>query len=182
MSTTIPSSIQNNEQTEIVKRAFERNAQAVKLRPGIGKLTGRTKVSLPSGTKCEIDAGDWKFICDVAESSGGTNEGPDPGPFGRGALGACLAIGYRTQAAIEGIDLGKIEIEVEADLDAAGYYGVSDVPPGYLAVRCNVTIESRASEKEIRKVLDAAEQHSPWLDNFKRGLAVVRNLKVIPAI
>lgn len=178
----ISSSSKTNDQTENIKRAFERNAQAVKLRPSIGKLTGKTKVSLPSGTKCEIDAGDWKFICDVAESSGGTNEGPDPGPFGRGALGACLAIGYRTQAAIEGIDFGKIEVEVEADVDAAGYYGVADVSPGYLAVRCNVTIESRASEEEIRKVLDAAEEHSPWFDNFKRGLAVERNLKVIPIV
>jgi uncharacterized OsmC-like protein len=167
-----------NGQSENIKRAFERNAHAVKLRPGIGRLTGITKVSLPSGTRCEIDAGDWKFVCDVAESSGGTNEGPDPGPFGRGALGACLAIGYRTQAAIEGIDLGKIEVEVEADLDAAGYYGVAEVAPGYLAVRCNVTVESEASEEEIRKVLDAAEKHSPWLDNFTRGLAVKRNLKV----
>ncbi len=176
----IPSTSKTNEQAENVKRAFERNAQAVKLRPGIGKLTGRTKVRLPTGTKCEIDAGDWKFTCDVAESSGGTNEGPDPGPFGRGALGACLAIGYRTQAAIEGIDLGKIEVEVEADLDAAGYYGVADVAPGYLAVRCNVAVESQASEEEIRKVLDAAEKHSPWLDNFKRGVAVERNLKIKP--
>ena len=173
-----PSIPNKHEQTRHIKRAFERNAQAVKLRPAIGKLTGRTKVSLHDGTSCEIDAGVWKFICDTSESSGGTNEGPDPGPFGRGALGACLAIGYRTHAAIAGIDLGKIEVEVEADYDAAGYYGNSDVPPGYLAVRCSVTVESRASEEEIRKVLDTAERFSPWLDNFRRGLDVQRNLRV----
>lgn len=169
-----------NEGNEGIKRAFERNAQAVKLRPGIGRLTGTTKVRLVEGTKCEIDAGEWKFICDLPDSSGGTNDGPDPGPFGRGALGACLAMGYRTQAAIAGIALGRIEIEVEADFDAAGYYAVADVPAGYLAVRCNVTVESEASEADILRVLDEAERHSPWLDNFKRGLPVQRNLKIRP--
>lgn len=169
-----------DEQSENLKRAFERNAQAVKLRPTIGRMTGKTKVSLPPGTKCEIDGGEWKFICDLPESSGGTNQGPDPGPFGRGALAACLALGYRTQAAIAGIDLGRIEIEVEADFDAGGYYGVADVAPGYLAVRCKVSVESDASEEDIEKVLDAAEAHSPWLDIFKRGLPVERTLAVHP--
>jgi len=169
-----------NEQDEALKRSFERNAQAVKLRPGIGKMTGTTKVRLPAGTACEIDCGEWKFVCDASESSGGTNQGPDPGPFGRGTLGACLALGYRTQAAIAGIDLGAIEVEVEADMDVAGYYGLADVPPGYLAIRCNITVESNASEEEIRKVLDEAERHSPWLDNFKRGIPVERHLKINP--
>jgi uncharacterized OsmC-like protein len=169
-----------NEQDHDLKRAFERNAQAVRMRPAIARLTGTTKVVLPGGTRCEIDAGDWKFVCDVPASSGGTDAGPDPGPFGRGALGACLAIGYRTQAAVAGIDLGRIEVEVEADFDAAGYYGVADVPPGYLAIRCKVTVESNADESTIRKVLDAAEEHSPWLDNFRRGIPVERSLTLVP--
>jgi uncharacterized OsmC-like protein len=161
-----------------LKRAFERNARAVELRPAIGRMTGKTKVVLPAGTGCEIDCGEWKFTCDLAGSSGGTDRGPDPGPFGRGALGACLALGYRTQAAVAGIDLGRIEVEVEADFDAAGYYGVADVPPGYGAVRCLVTVESNAGEDEIRKVLDAADRHSPWLDNFTRAVPVDRRLTI----
>lgn len=169
-----------NESVDPLKRAFERNAQAVRMRPGIGRLTGTTKVSLPRGTRCEIDAGDWKFVCDLPESSGGTNAGPDPGPFGRGALGTCLALGYRTQAAVEGVDFGRIDVEVEADFDAAGYYGVDDVPPGYLAVRCRVTIESDADEATVQRVLDAADAHSPWLDNFRRGLTVERSLSILP--
>lgn len=169
-----------SEENEGLKRAFERNAQAVKLRPGIGRMTGTTKVTMPTGSKCEIDAGDWKFTCDLSEGSGGTNAGPDPGPFGRGALGACLAIGYRIHAAAAGIDLGKIEVEVEADFDAGGYYAVADVPPGYLAMRCRVTVESDAPEAEIRRVLEEAEQHSPWFDNFKRGIPVDRILTVKP--
>jgi uncharacterized OsmC-like protein len=163
---------------ENLSQAFKRNARAVKLRPSMGRMTGRTNVRLSAGTRCEIDGDGWKLVCDLPESSGGTNQGPDPGPLGRGALGACLALGYRTQAAVAGIEIGAIEVEVEADFDAAGYYGVVDVAPGYLAVRCNVRVESNADEDVIRNMLDAADARSPWLDVFTRGIPVKRNVNI----
>ncbi len=164
-----------------LKTVLERNERALQLRPAIGKGTGKTRVRLRQGLTCEIEDGQWKLTAGVSESSGGANEGPDPGTFGRGALGACLAMGYANWAARLGVPIDEIEVDVEADYDARGSYGLADVPPGYLEVRYCVHIESNAPEKDIQKVLDEADAHSPWLDVYKRPQNLKRTVKIVPA-
>jgi uncharacterized OsmC-like protein len=101
--------------------------------------------------------------------------------FGRGALGVCLAVGYAMWAARMGVSIRSIEVEVEADYDARGFYGVADVVPGYVEVRYCVSVRSDASEEEITRVLDQADAHSPWLDVYRRPQHLKRLLRVLPA-
>ena len=164
-----------------LKTVLARNERALQLRPAIGKGTGTTRVRLRQGLTCEIEDGQWKLTAGVSESSGGANEGPDPGTFGRGALGACLAIGYANWAAKLGVPIDAIEVAVEADYDARGSYGLADVPPGYFEVRYRVHIESNAPEKDIQKVLDEADAHSPWIDVYKRPQNLKRTVEIVPA-
>lgn len=163
-----------------LKTVLERNERALQLRPAIGKGTGKTSVRLREGLTCEIEDGQWKLTAGASESSGGANGGPDPGIFGRGALGACLAIGYANWAAKLGVSIDAIEVEVEADYDMRGSYGLADLPPGYLEVRCRVRIESDAPKEAIRKVLDEADAHSPWFDVFKRPQNLKRIVEITP--
>lgn len=160
---------------EKLKTVLERNAQALQLRPAIGKGTGKTTVRLRPGLKCEIEDGPWKLTAGVSENSGGTNAGPDPGTFGRGALGSCLAMNYANWAAKLDVPIEAVEVEVEGDYDVRGFYGLADLPAGYLEVRYRVKIESAASEEAIHRVLDEADAHCPWFDIFRRP----QNLKRI---
>ncbi len=164
-----------------LKTVLERNERALQLRPAIGKGTGKTRVRLREGLTCEIEDGPWKLTAGASESSGGANNGPDPGTFGRGALGACLAMGYANWAAKLGVPIQAIEVEVEADYDARGYYGIADLPPGYLEVRYRVNIQSDAPEDAICKVLDEADAHSPWFDIFMRPQNLKRIVQIAPA-
>jgi uncharacterized OsmC-like protein len=100
--------------------------------------------------------------------------------FGRGALGVCLAVGYAMWAARMGVSIQGIEVEVEADYDARGFYGVAEVAPGYSEVRYHVTVESSAPEEEIARVLDQADAHSPWLDVYRKPQNLKRFLHVLP--
>ena len=141
---------------EKIRTALERNARAVGLRPSVGQGTARTRVRLKAGLECEIEEGPWKLTVGVGEKSGGTNAGPDPGVLGRGALGSCLAIGYAMWAARLGVPIDALTVEVETDYDSRGELGVADdVPPGYTQVRYMVTVESAASEVDVRRVLDS---------------------------
>ena len=48
------------------------------------------------------------------------------------ALNACLSVGYAASAAAMGIQLEKLEIETEGQLDLRGFLGLdSTVKPGY---------------------------------------------------
>ena len=73
----------------MIKEKFERNARVVELRPERGRYTSVTKVRLRDGLTCDIEDGPWKLVGDEPENMGGENAGPDPGVFGRAALGSC---------------------------------------------------------------------------------------------
>ena len=161
-----------------IKKAYERIRKIVREKPGIGQKTVQTKISLKEGTTCEVIHKDWTFIVDIGKSEGGNNVGPGPGLLQRGALGSCLAIGYVQQAAVMGVPIDHIEVEIEADKDLNGRFGLSDQPPGSKSLRYTVLIESSAQDEEIQKVIEKADQFSPLLDDFRRAVPVERNLKI----
>lgn len=162
-----------------IKTAFERNAKALGLRPTLGQGTAATKVRVVDGLTCEIEEGSWRLVADMGERSGGNNAGPNPGVLGRAALGSCLAMSYAMWAAHRGVPLQGIEVEIQADYDARGHYGVADVPAGYVEVRYLVTIESDAPEPEIVSLLDEADAHTSYLDVFARPQPMRREVRVV---
>jgi len=167
-----------NDTDERIRTAFARNAKAVTLRPAIGQKTAVTKARLTDGLRCEIEDGRWKLVSDSSEKSGGTGAGPDPGMIGRAALASCLAIGYRTWAAHLGVPVSGVEVEVQADFDARGQYGAEGIPAGYSEIRCVVRIESEASEADVARVIEAADDASMYWDVFARPQKLVRQVTV----
>lgn len=161
-----------------IKETFERNAKAMALRPSVAQGTAKTKVTLRDGLTCDVEDGNWKMIVDASPKSGGDSRGPDPGVYGRAALGSCLAIGYTLWAAKLGVVFKKLEVEVQADYDSRPSLGVTDDPPGYRQVRYIVTVESDAPEADVRRVLDQADARSPLRDDFARALDVRREVHV----
>jgi uncharacterized OsmC-like protein len=167
------------EDQKTIKEAFEQDQKAIKLRPSKAKSTAKTKVRLFDGTTCEVEHKHWKFKVDIGTSEGGNDAGPGPGILERGALGSCLAIGYSQRAAMLEIPIDKIEVDVESDLDARGMLYIDDRPPGFVALRYKVYIESPASEEEIMRVIEDTDKHSPVLDDFRRAIPVEREVDIL---
>lgn len=163
---------------ETIKKAIERNQEAVRKRPSLARNTVVTKVRLHDGTTCEVEHKHWKFKVDIGKSEGGNDAGPGPGILERGALGSCLAIGYSQRAAVLGIPIDKIEVDVESDFDASAMLYLSDRPPGFDAIRYRVYIESPATEEQIMQVIEDADLHSPVLDDFRRAIPVEREVTI----
>ena len=162
--------------TEQLRDILERNATALSLRPSLGQGTAKTRVRLKPGLECEIEEGSWKLTAGMSVKFGGSNAGPNPGILGRGALGSCLAIGYAMWAARLGVPIESLDVEVEADYDGRGEFGVSDdVPPGYTQVRYRVTVASPAPEADVRNMIDTADRYSPYRDVYARAHDVRRS-------
>jgi uncharacterized OsmC-like protein len=164
--------------TARIRAAFERNATTVSLRPAVGQKTYITTVRVRHGLTCEIEEGPWRLTADLTATCGGNEAGPTPGTFGRAALGSCLAISYMMWAARLGIPLAHVAVEVHADADARGLYGVENVPAGYTNVRYIVSLTSPAPQEDILRVLDTAEAHSPYMDVFRRAQTLQRIVRL----
>lgn len=165
--------------SKIIKKAFERNLKLLNLKPSKGQYTTSTKVRLTNGTACEVEHKHWKFTADVGEQQGGNDEGPGPGIFYRASLGSCLAVGYAIWAATMGIEIEHLEVDVEADVDARGNFGIEDAEPGYTGMRYTVTVKSPASEDVIHEMIKKADDHSPILANFKKPMPIERKINIV---
>jgi uncharacterized OsmC-like protein len=162
-----------------IKTAIDRSSKAISLKPSLGLGTGVSKAKIINGLHCEITEGNWKLQADMPEGVGGQAAAPTPGVYGRAALGSCLAIGYMMRAAVMQIPIGSLEVEVEADYDDGALLGTSDADPGYSEIRYTVSIETDRSEEDIMKLLEEADQHSPYLDVFARGQKCVRKVNIV---
>ena len=166
---------------EKIKSAFERNAKALTREPSLGRATGSSKVRIRSGLVCDIEEGRWRLTADMPEGAGGTATAPTPGVYGRAALGSCLAMGYTMYAAKLGVPIDALEIEVHADYDDGGLFGIGNASPGYSEVRYVVTVESSAPEADVLRVLDEADAHSPYLHVFRCAQKCTRDVRLKPA-
>jgi len=165
-------------QSEKIKTAFERQSKALELRSGIGKGTAVTKVKIKNGLTCQIEEGTWKLVADMNPKWGGNDEGPNPGIYGRGALGSCLAMGYIMWAAKLGVDIEDLEVEIHADYDTRGMCGADETLPGYLGIKYLVRLSSTSPGEEIIKMLDTADKYSSYFDVFTREVKLEREVEI----
>ena len=162
------------------KAALERSLKLIEERPSSGQGIAVTKVTLSPGLACDVEDGPWRFNVGMTEKYGGVNSGPNPGVYGRAALGSCLAIGYGMWAARFDIPIRSLTVEVRARYDVRGEFGIDDsIRPGYLDMVYVVTVDTDAPDADVHRWLDAADAHSSLLDDFRNPVPVSRELRII---
>jgi uncharacterized OsmC-like protein len=164
---------------EKIRTAMERITRTLKTKPSFGLGTGISKTTITNGLTCEVKEGNWTLTADMPEQVGGNGAGPTPGVYGRAALGSCLAIGYMMRAAVMGINIRHLEVEVQADYDDGALFGTTtSIPPGYIEVRYSVKVDSEATEDQIIEMIESADKVSPYLDIFTRGQTCKRTILI----
>lgn len=164
---------------EHVREAFERNVKAMQLKPSIAQGTATTSCRITDGVTCEVTEGSYTMITDEPKSEGGDDRGPTPGFLIRGGLGSCYAISLMIRAAVDGVPIDSLEVEIEADYDSRGSYGVADVPRGFKEVRYIVKVQSPAPEADVLKVLDGADAMSTMLAVARNPTAMKREVEFV---
>ena len=163
-----------------IKTATDRKLAAMRKRPKIAQGTARTTVSLVGGgTSCEIADGGWRMLADLDAGSGGDGAAPDPGVFGRGALGACMVLGYELWAARLGVRIDAVCVTVESDYDARGMYALDDaVTPGWLAVRCTIEVTSPDDPARVAEVIEQSHRYSPLVADIARPVPLTWDIRI----
>jgi hypothetical protein len=95
------------------------------------------------------------------------------------AANACLSVGYAANAAAMGIELERLEIETEGQLDLRGFLGLdSSIKPGYEEVRYTVRIKSAAPHEKLVELHQSIMKTSPNFSNFATAIRMIPNLVV----
>jgi len=151
-------SIVNGIDLEVGQKIIE----TVKNNPEFGKTMWRARTFWQGGTKAESEIRGFRVMMDEPRELGGADTAPNPVEMVLAALGSCLVVGYSLNAAMMGIELQKIEIEMEGDIDLPGFFGLqSDVLPGYTNVRARVFLKSAAGLEQLEEVHRRVTSTSP---------------------
>ena len=76
-----------------------------------------------SATKFEAKARNFSFVVDEPESLGGNDHGPNPVEYLLGSYAGCLNVVVHLVAKEEGININKLNIAINGDLDPAKFVG-----------------------------------------------------------
>ena len=135
---------------------------------------------LDHGMAVENQAAGFTIIADEPRNLGGTDGGMNPVEMLLCALGCCKCITARFLAKSFGIDLKEYRLELEGDLDPAGFMkGKEGVRPGYQQIRARVFIQADAPEERIREFAELVQKRCPVGDCLTKGVAIVEECVVI---
>jgi uncharacterized OsmC-like protein len=118
---------------------------------------------------------------DEPEALGGTNTAPNMVEAVLAAYGSCLTVGYTLNAAVRGIEVRSLSVDVEGPIDLAGFFGLSsDVPAGFSSIKATVRLDAAATPEQLADLHRHVLATSPVGSILQRPLEVTTEL-VTPA-
>ena len=110
----------------------------------------------------------------------GANRGPNAVELVLQALGFCYAVGFIANAAAQGIDIERLDYELEGDLDVRRFLGLDGDRAGFTEIRVVSTVKSsNADKKQLTELCQYVQDTSPVRDIIANPVPVKTSLKVV---
>lgn len=141
----------------------------------MGITTLKSEIKSAGGTyKIECTARDKSIILDEPEELGGSNGGMNPGEALLSALGGCKYIIAKMFYQKFNINLVKINIEMEGEVDSnalmnevQGKNKNQDLQIGFIKITTKWFIDANNTKEEIEKFVEFVENHCPMKDTIE---------------
>lgn len=109
----------------------------------------------------------------------GTNEFANPQEYLMAATNACMMVGYASVAAVMGVTLTKLELEMSGDIDLRGFLDIDrSVAPGYERMHYTVRIAGDGTQEQFEKMHEVVQRTSPNYYNISRPIELTNDLVV----
>lgn len=149
----------------------------VKANPEKGARTIKAKTVWLGGTRSESTVRNFKYVMD--EPWGNVEGGCQPGEMVLAAVGACLVVGYTFDGALHGVEIKKLEIEVEGDSVGTKFMQIpTDTLPNLTTARIKVYIESDAGLDVLEEMHKRVTSISPVCSTLSNIVNLEFDLKI----
>lgn len=120
---------------------------------------------------------DYTITIDEPLELGGTNTQPNPQEYLLAALNACMTVGYVAVASLMGVELTRLEIDSQGDIDLRGFLGISpEVKAGYGRIHYTVKIAGSGTPEQFRKMHEMVMATSPNRFNLSQPVKLTSEL------
>ncbi|MEK6692192.1 MAG: OsmC family protein [Nitrospirota bacterium] len=159
--------------------------ETVKQNWEIGKTVWKASTSWKGGFKVDTSSREFTSKFDEPEMLCGTNTAANPVEMVLQAYGACLTIGYAMNAAVMGIKINDLKIDLEGEIDLPGFLGLEppekyhmDKLPGFKTITAKIKIKADADKKKLQELHNNVVGTSPVGITLSRPVTVKANLEV----
>jgi uncharacterized OsmC-like protein len=109
----------------------------------------------------------------------GTNQFANPQEYLLAATNACMMVGYATVAAVMGVKLAKLELEITGDIDLRGFLDIDPtVARGYEWLHYTVRLAGDGTREQFEKMHEVVQRTSPNYYNIANPIELTSNLVV----
>lgn len=158
----------------IALEALQQTVQAIQENPELGMKKWNAQITWKDGVENEVAIRNFApIIIDEPTTLGGTDKGPNPVEYLIGAVGSCFAITFQVIASQQGIKLEKVDVNIEADLNAAVFLGLAEGDGGILNPVIKLKAETSAPAQQITEIAQIALAKSPVLLSLKAKVELV---------
>lgn len=89
------------------------------------------------------------------------------------ALSSCVAVGMAYNAAARGINIRRLDLMAEGELDLHGFLGLDpDTRAGYSTVQLDYQVDTDATPEEVDDLCEHVQRTSPVLDMLRNNVTV----------
>ncbi|MGQ0847566.1 MAG: OsmC family protein [Actinomycetota bacterium] len=168
--------------------------EAIKGDPNLGTFTFRAKSSWVDGThnvgeiagfghaggEDQSRAAPFVLQGDEPPVLLGANNGPNAVELLLQALAFCYAVGYVANAAAQGIEISRMDYEIEGDLDVRPFLGLEGPRPGFTRIRAKGIVSSpNATRRQLEELCQYVQNTSPVRDCLANPIPVDTVLQVV---
>lgn len=133
--------------------------------PDAGHVRPRVHTRLIGDVQAQSDfvqyGKEFSFRCDESEDRAGKGEAPSPLRFFLSGLAFCQQVWYSKGAAIVGLELDALEIEVRTYMDMRGEHLVDAVDPNPQWIVIESEVTTSGSAEDVLAMVDEANRRCP---------------------
>jgi len=122
---------------------------------------------------------EFVLLGDEATELSGTDTAPGAMEELMYAISTCVIAAANANAALMGVKLTRLDVNIESDLDLHGLFALDPkVRPGAIAMRMDITVAGDADDEVLKKIAMLGYEYSPVSETARNGIKFTPNITV----
>lgn len=152
---------------------LQQTAKAIMENPDAKMKKWNAQIQWKNGVQNEVSIRNFNpILMDEPKTLGGTDKAPNPVEYLIGAAGSCFAITFEVMVSQAGIQLESVNVEIEADLNAAVFLGIEEGNGGILHPVIHLKVQADAPQEKLKEIANIALLKSPVLSSLKEAIQI----------
>ncbi len=166
--------------TEDIRTALQNAIAYLSAKPEEARYSDSVATAvIENGLQCRVRGPNGEeTVTDMPNSVGGSSSAPSPGWLLRAAIASCVATAVAMRAAEEGVELSRLDVEVDSESDDRGILGMdASIPAGPLSARIRISIGTDGASSELlRKIAQEGTARCPVSDAVGRAVPITTQI------